>query len=181
MWASVVISLTIDALSYYSILSTEISFNFSNFYSFLAILVAGLAFRSLLADSHLKTRFFDFGLVTILAVALYLSVSNNGVFLTNYPTATLEHLYIVGISTMMIMYYLIFKEEIFDLDRPIIITLSANIIYFTSISSLFIFFADLEPVELMNLFVIKWILFILYNLVLAYVFYNVGRGKWKTA
>ena len=179
MLASVAASLLFDAFSFVCV---EYSLEFCSlkaYYSPIAILIAGMAFRHLLKINSLKTRLFDLVLIILLGVAMYFCISKHGASITNYPSATLEHLYIIGFSTVLIMYYLIFKQEITRSERPIIVVLSANIIHFATIVSIFIFFKSLSSDDIMNLYLVKWILFILFNLVIAYVFYHVGRGKWK--
>jgi|GEM_PF-2684726 len=181
IWASIGLSFLFDALSYVPVNIEGFSHNIAFLYSVLAILVMYLAFRTLFNLNSLKTPLFDFFLVFIIGLALFFGISEDGSIAAFYPGLTVAHLYIVGLSTFLVMYYLSVKKELLSIDRPLIVVFSSNIVYFTTVVAIFIFFDSFEVGEIMKIYTVKWILFILYNLVLAYIFYHVGKGKWKTA
>lgn len=180
IWASILVSLLFDALSSFCFNTKSFLCDAIGYYSVAAIFVWGLAFRYLVQENLRRTDIYDILYVLILVIAVSFSISNNGILSTNYSSATTEALYILGCSTFLIMYFLIIKKEIERNDIPIIMVLSAYIIYFATTISIFIFFVGLTPNELINLYLVKWIFYILLNLGFSYVFYSVGRGKWKS-
>jgi len=178
--ASITMSLVFDAFSFLSNVLNWISASILSYYGFFAILCWGLTFTYLQKENKLKGIIPNILILLILLLALYIAATNLRVFSLNDPNTTLSSLFILASSTIFVMYFLIVKREIEKSDIPIIVILSANIVYHATASSIYTFFESISSEQQMGmLYLIKWTLYILLNVVFAFTFYMIRRGKWS--
>ena len=176
--ASITVSLVFDAYSFLRNILGWFSLSISNYYDFFAIFFWGAAFAIVLKENKLKSKYPVVLIALTLLLSLYLGITNSGVISVAHPNATLGSLFILAGSTLLVMYFLIAKPEIKKPDLPVIAILCANIVYYATVTSIFIFFASIAQEQVMTLYLIKWVLYILLNMIFAFIFYKVRAREW---
>ena len=179
---SLLVSIFFD-LSFNIITSFYPGRSIAHFYPLVTTLIWGVAYLILFKNERTERKIvFSFFVLAVATIIYLMSQSDLGSQRTQSPTRAVNYLFLIILS-IIYFFHAIFQNEKSDFLKSSFFWYSAiNLIHFSTAIVIFTFFEVIMQQETLlyaSMF-LKWILLVVSNLMIAFVFYKLSRGTMQS-